>query len=116
MRIFAAGRLSLVAMTAAGWCATDISAAKPATDAVKLAQVLGQRGADGWIITPAKVALSGEPALVAAAPGMTLESKASQAAPGEYFFAFRLRPAKGALANVNLQMACGPRPDKATVP
>jgi hypothetical protein len=88
-------------------------AAGPAPDPAALVQVLGPRGADSWTITPATYTVSGEPALAGStAAGVTLESKAPQSAPTEYFFTFRLKPPRGVGASVNLQMAYGLRPDK----
>src|SRR4051812_12092233 len=110
MRLSTSYRLTLTAMALAGFFGSDVLRA---ADPAKLAQVLGRGGADGWTITPAAYTVSAEPALAASsAAGVTLKSKAGQAAPGEYFFAFRLKPAKGGSAHVNLQMACGVRPDK----
>lgn len=89
----------------------SVSGVHRAADTAKLDEILGKGGADNWTITPAQVAISTEPALAASA-GVTLKSKASHAAPSEYFFAFRLKPLKGASASVNLQMACAMRADK----
>ena len=97
--------LFLVALSASG--------VHRAADPAKLAEVLGKGGADGWIITPAQYAVTGEPALApSAATPVTLETKASQAAPGEFFFTFRLKPLKGGSAHLNLQMARATRADK----
>jgi hypothetical protein len=84
-----------------------------AADPAKLAAVLGQGGPDGWTITPAEYTVSGEPALAASsAAGVTLKSKVNSPAPGDYFFAVRLKPPLGGAASVNLQMAGAVRPDK----
>jgi hypothetical protein len=84
-----------------------------AADPARLAEVLGRGGADSWTITPAAYTVTAEPALTATTPaGVTLRSKATPAAPSEYFFAFRLKPAKGGSTSINLQMACATRPDK----
>jgi hypothetical protein len=89
------------------------SAVGRAVDPAKLAEVLGRGGADNWTITPDAYTLTGEPGLTGTTPaGVTLRSKANRAAPGEFFFAFRLKPAKGASASINLQMGCATRADK----
>ncbi len=113
MRSMAYFRLLFSAMILAGLSAIGgLRPAEPAPNPAKLAKVLGG-GAESWTITPAGYSVSGEPALVATATsGVIVESKASQAAPGEYFFSFRLKPVKGGAASVGLQMACGLRPDK----
>ncbi len=90
-----------------------LCAADAVVDPAKVAKVLGPGGADSWTIKPAAYAVSDEPALVSsAAPGVTLESKAVQAAPSEYFFAFRLKPIKAGSSSVRIQLACATRPDK----
>lgn len=106
--------LILSAVILAGLSATGFfRAAEPAADPAKLAQVLGPGGAESWTITPPMFTVSGEPALVApAGTGLTLESKASQPAASEFFFAFRLKPAKGSSASVSIQLGSGLRPDK----
>lgn len=114
MRYTAYCRLTVAAVILAALTVVGIpSSAQPVGDPVKLAKVLGPGGGEAWKIAPAGYTVTAEPALAATtAAGVTLESKASQTAPGEYFFAFRLKPLKGGAANVNLQMACEARPDK----
>src|SRR5262249_45210159 len=114
MRPRAICQLVVSAVILAGMGTTGIpGAARAAADQAKLAKVLGGP-ADRWTITPADYKGSGEPALVpGVAAGLTIQRKASQAAPREFFFAFRLKPVKGGSASINLQMASGVRPDKA---
>lgn len=84
----------------------------PPSDATKVDRVLGS--ADNWQITPPGFVVletAGE-ASIAAPAGLTLETKEKQNAPAEVLVAFRLKPAKGGSANINVQMAVGLRADK----
>lgn len=89
-----------------------LPSAETAPDPAKLAAVLGPGGADNWTTTPATAMLTAEPAIISPAGGMNLVGKTNHPAPSEQFFAFRLKPAKGAGASVSLQLAAGERPDK----
>src|SRR3954451_6775745 len=91
--------------------AQQLPAAEP--DPAKLGQVLLNNVADTWDIKPPTFTISGEPALVSSTPqGLRLESKSALPAPTDYFFAFRLKPAKGATSTVQIQMASTITPDK----
>src|SRR3954469_25791266 len=82
-------------------------------DPAQLGQVLLNSVADTWDIKPPAFTISGEPALVSSTPqGLRLESKSALPASTDYFFAFRLKPAKGATSMVQIQMASMTTPDK----
>src|SRR3954469_9691736 len=82
-------------------------------DPAQLGQVLLNSVADTWDIKPATFTISGEPAIVSStAQGVRLESKSALPAATDYFFAFRLKPAKGATTTLQVQMACATLPDK----
>src|SRR5260370_29279547 len=91
---------------------STIRGAETAADPAKLAEVLGS--AADWKLNPAQPVLGGEPGppTISAPAGLNLESSGKQAAPSECVLSFRLKPAKGASAYVQLQMACAERPDK----
>jgi len=86
----------------------------PAVDPARLADILGDTNA--WTLTPATAAVTmdGETPVLAAAPGqaVSLVGTASHGVPTEYVLVCRLRPAKGASASANLQVACATLPDK----
>jgi len=110
MRLFA---MVAAAVLAPLFATVTLAAAEPVAPPKIPAEVLGPAAEESWTIKPPAYSVSGEPAIVVgAAPGVTLESKASHAAPGEYFFAFRLKPAKPGSTNFRIQLACAVRPDK----
>jgi hypothetical protein len=102
------------ALLVAGALATQhLPAAEPPPDSAKLGQILLNSVADTWDIKPPTFTISGEPAIVSSTPqGVRLESKSAMPASTDYFFAFRLKPAKGATSIVQIQMASGTLPDK----
>jgi len=114
MRRIAAYTLSLATLwLASSFANRVVRAAEPAIDPALAAKVLGPGGIEGWTITPVAHSISAEPALISTGTaGVAIESKSSHAAPSEYYFAFRLKPAKGTGSNVRFQLACGARPDK----
>jgi hypothetical protein len=82
-------------------------------EAAKLGEILLNSVADTWDIKPGSFTISGEPAIVSTTPqGVRLESKSALPASTDYFFAFRLKPAKGATSTLQIQMACATLPDK----
>ncbi|MBI4024488.1 MAG: hypothetical protein HY360_05870, partial [Verrucomicrobia bacterium] len=83
-----------------------------ATDPAKLDKILGS--AADWTITPAQYEVAGEAdaAALTSPGGVNLSGKASQPAPCECLVSFRLKPAKGAAAHINVQLACAERTDK----
>jgi hypothetical protein len=90
-----------------------LAAAEPVAPPKIPVQILGPAAEEAWTIKPPAYSVSGEPAIVvSAAPGVTLESKAPHAAPGEYFFAFRLKPETGKSSSIRIQLASAARPDK----
>ncbi len=88
-------------------------AAGNVADPSAIAEVLGS--AADWKITPAQPELGSGPGTTLMGTGgqaLSLESTSKQTAPSECLVSFRLKPAKGTSASINLQMACGERPDK----
>lgn len=113
MKSFRSFRLLVPALIATGLCAPcHLPAAEPPPDPAKLGGILLNSVADTWDIKPATFTISGEPAIVSTtAQGVRLESKSTLPASTDYFFAFRLKPAKGATSTVQIQMASGTTPD-----
>ena len=81
-------------------------------DPSRMAEVLG--AVADWKITPAQPVVGGKSGqtTLSAAEGLSLESSTSHAAPLECLVSYRLKPAAGVAASINLQMACADRPDK----
>src|SRR3954464_2623530 len=91
----------------------QVWAAELEPDPAKLGVILLNSVADTWDIKPAAFTISGEPAIVSSTPqGVRIESKSALPASTEYFFAFRLKPSKGATSTLQVQMACATLPDK----
>ncbi len=78
----------------------------------RLDKILGS--AADWTITPAQYGVTGEgdAAALTSPGGLNITGKTSQSAPCECLVSFRLKPAKGTAAHINVQLACAERKDK----